>query len=105
MVREHANAVLVAQDPVLFSARSHVVLQAARYRLPTMYGNTEYVEVGGLMSYGPSIAHQFRDRVSRRSASSAARARSTLAGTIPGTINSPTIESSSQVSDIPHIGG
>ena len=60
MVREHANAVLVAQDPVLFSARGHVVLQAARYRLPTMYGNTEYVEVGGLMSYGPSIAHQFR---------------------------------------------
>jgi hypothetical protein len=28
-----------------------------------------------------------------------------LAGTIPGTINSPTIESSSQVSDIPHVGG
>jgi putative tryptophan/tyrosine transport system substrate-binding protein len=60
MVREHADAALVAQDPVLLSARSHVVLQAARYRLPTMYGNMEYVEVGGLMSYGPSIAHQFR---------------------------------------------
>jgi putative ABC transport system substrate-binding protein len=60
MVRERADAVLVAQDPVLFSARSHVVLQAATYRLPAMYGNTEYVEVGGLMSYGPSIAHQFR---------------------------------------------
>jgi hypothetical protein len=28
-----------------------------------------------------------------------------LAGTIPGTINSPTIESSSQVSDIPQVGG
>jgi putative ABC transport system substrate-binding protein len=60
MVRERADAVLVAQDPVLFSARSQVVLQAARHRLPAMYGNREYVEVGGLMSYGPSIAHQFR---------------------------------------------
>ncbi len=60
MVREHAYAALVAQDPVLLSARSHVGRQAARYRLPTMYGNMEYVEVGGLMSYGPSIAHQFR---------------------------------------------
>ena len=53
MVRERADAVLVAQDPVLLSARSQVVLQAARHRLPAMYGNREYVEVGGLMSYGP----------------------------------------------------
>jgi putative ABC transport system substrate-binding protein len=60
MVRERADAVLVAQDPVLFSARSYVALRAATYRLPAMYGNTEYVEVGGLMSYGPSLAHQFR---------------------------------------------
>jgi putative ABC transport system substrate-binding protein len=60
MVRERADAALVAQDPVLISARSQVVREAARSRLPAMYGNTEYVEAGGLMSYGPSVAYQFR---------------------------------------------
>ena len=52
MVRERADAALVAQDPVLISARSQVVRMAAKSRLPAMYGNTEYVEAGGLMSYG-----------------------------------------------------
>jgi putative ABC transport system substrate-binding protein len=60
MVRERADAALVAQDPVLISARSQVAREAAKSRLPAMYGNTEYVEAGGLMSYGPSIVHQFR---------------------------------------------
>ncbi len=60
MVRGRADGVLVAADPVLFSARSQVVLLAARNRLPAVYGQREYAEVGGLMSYGPNIAHQFR---------------------------------------------
>ena len=60
MVRERVDAVVVAQDPLLFSARSQVVLQTARHRLPAIYGNREYVEAGGLMSYGPNIAHQWR---------------------------------------------
>ena len=60
MVRERVDAVVVAQDPLLFSARSQVVLQMARHPLPAIYGNREYVEAGGLMSYGPNIAHQWR---------------------------------------------
>ena len=60
MLRERADAVLVAQDPLFISARSQVVLLAARHRLPAVYGNSEYAEVGGLMSYGPNIAQQFR---------------------------------------------
>jgi putative tryptophan/tyrosine transport system substrate-binding protein len=60
MVRDRMDAVLVAQDPLFLSARSRVVLLASRHRLPTMYGNREYAEVGGLMSYGPNIADQFR---------------------------------------------
>jgi ABC-type uncharacterized transport system substrate-binding protein len=60
MVRERTDAVLVAQDPLFLSARSRVVSLATRHRLPTVYGNREYAEVGGLMSYGPNIADQFR---------------------------------------------
>jgi putative tryptophan/tyrosine transport system substrate-binding protein len=29
-------------------------------RLPTMYGQREFVDVGGLMSYGPNFPNQFR---------------------------------------------
>ena len=60
MVRKRAGAVLVAQDPLVFSARRQVVLLAARHRLPAVYGVREFAEAGALMSYGPNIAHQFR---------------------------------------------
>ena len=60
MAQARAAAVVVAQDPLLFSARRQVVLQAAMHRLPAMYGNREFVEAGGLISYGPNIVHQFR---------------------------------------------
>ena len=60
MVRERANGVVVAQDPVIFGSRSQVALLAARSRLPAVYGVREFAEAGGLMSYGPNIADQFR---------------------------------------------
>ena len=60
MVRERANGVVVAQDPVTFGSRSQVALLAARSRLPAVYGVREFAEAGGLMSYGPNIADQFR---------------------------------------------
>jgi putative ABC transport system substrate-binding protein len=60
MVRERANGVVVAQDPIALGSRSQVVLLAARSRLPAVYGVREFAEVGGLMSYGPNIADQFR---------------------------------------------
>jgi putative ABC transport system substrate-binding protein len=60
MVRERADGVVVAQDPVILGPRSQVVLLAARSRLPAVYGLREFVEAGGLMSYGPNVADQFR---------------------------------------------
>jgi putative ABC transport system substrate-binding protein len=60
MVRERANGVVVATDPMFVGPRSQVVLLAARSRIPAVYGLKEFAEAGGLMSYGPSIAHQFR---------------------------------------------
>ena len=60
MVRERANGLFVLADPVTFTARSQIVLLAAKHRLPTVYGQREVVEIGGLMSYGSSLAQQFR---------------------------------------------
>ena len=60
MVRERADGVVVAGDPVIFGPRSQVVILAARNRLPAVYAQREFAEAGGLMSYGPNVADQFR---------------------------------------------
>ncbi len=60
MVRERANGVVVASDPVLFGPRSQVVLLAGKNRLPAVYTQREFVDAGGLISYGTNLADQFR---------------------------------------------
>jgi putative ABC transport system substrate-binding protein len=50
------RALVVTADPVLSGNRERIVQLAARHRLPTMYEWKEIVEIGGLMSYGPSLA-------------------------------------------------
>src|SRR6185369_17968281 len=60
MVRQRADGLVVAQDPITLGSRNQVVLLAARSRLPAVYGLREFAETGGLMSYGPNIADQFR---------------------------------------------
>ncbi|SHN77965.1 ABC transporter substrate-binding protein [Bradyrhizobium erythrophlei] len=54
-----ADALLVNADPLFFTRRVQLVALAARHALPTMYPNREYVEIGGLMSYGPKLTDQF----------------------------------------------
>jgi putative ABC transport system substrate-binding protein len=58
--KEHADAVLVLTSPVLNSRRSEVVGLAAKSRLPAMYFATEFVEDGGLMTYGVNFSDLFR---------------------------------------------
>ena len=60
MAREGADAVVVLPDPLFFTARKQVVELATKYRLPAIYHAREFVEIGGLMSYGVSIGDQFR---------------------------------------------
>jgi len=60
MLRERASGVVVLQDPVLYSARGQIVRLATRHKLPAVYTSSEFVEVGGLMSYGVNLAQQFR---------------------------------------------
>ena len=55
-----ADAVLVLRAPIFFSHRKQIVDLAAKKQLPAMYYTTEYVEEGGLMTYGVSITDLFR---------------------------------------------
>ncbi len=56
MTREHADALIVFPSPMLFIERRRIVTLAARHRLPSMSVAREFVELGGLISYGASIA-------------------------------------------------
>ena len=52
-IKDKANALLAFPDPVTSSHRGQIVEFAATQRLPSVFGWSEYVEAGGLMSYGP----------------------------------------------------
>jgi putative ABC transport system substrate-binding protein len=58
--RAHADAVLALTSAVLFSERTEVAGLALKNRVPVVYGQPEYVEAGGLMSYGTSISDLYR---------------------------------------------
>ena len=55
-----AQALYVSGDPLVNTNRIRVITLALGARLPTMYGIRDYVEAGGLMSYGASIVDQHR---------------------------------------------
>jgi putative ABC transport system substrate-binding protein len=60
MVSEKAGAVLVGGGPLLGNLRQSVTALAARHGLPAMYSAREYVEAGGLLSYGSSLPDAYR---------------------------------------------
>jgi putative ABC transport system substrate-binding protein len=49
-----ADAILVLPSPVLTSQRTQIVDLAVKSRLPAIYWRSDFVEAGGLMSYGTS---------------------------------------------------
>lgn len=60
MQREHAQALVVQTSPFAFDHRDRIVELAAQHRLPAMFYSRGYVDVGGLMSYGPSLLDIYR---------------------------------------------
>ena len=61
VTQQRAQAlVLPGANPVGFINRGKIATFAQRNRLPSMYPTREYVEAGGLMSYGPSLPDLFR---------------------------------------------
>jgi putative tryptophan/tyrosine transport system substrate-binding protein len=60
-VRRNAGALFVLPDePFFFARRAEIVALAAKHRLPAIYGVREFVDAGGLMSYGESLTASFR---------------------------------------------
>ena len=60
-LREKANALFVLPDePLFLTRRAAIVELAARHRMPAFYGAREFVDDGGLMSYGESLRAAYR---------------------------------------------
>ncbi len=55
-----ADGVTTLNDGMFFSQRERIVALAKNYRLPSVHPEAEFVEAGGLLSYGPSLPDLFR---------------------------------------------
>jgi putative ABC transport system substrate-binding protein len=59
-LKDGVEALYVISDPVINTNRIRINTLALRARIPTMHSLREYVEVGGLISYGPNVSDMFR---------------------------------------------
>jgi putative ABC transport system substrate-binding protein len=59
-LKGRADGLYVCADPLINTNRTRFNILAVGARLPTMHSLREYVEAGGLMSYGPSLPDLFR---------------------------------------------
>jgi len=58
--KRRPDALLVGSYPLFNPERAQLVALAARHAFPTIYFQRDYVEAGGLMSYGPDYAESYR---------------------------------------------
>ena len=59
-LRDRVDALYLCPDPLLMTNRTRINILAVGERLPTMHGLREYVEAGGLMSYGSNFPDLLR---------------------------------------------
>ena len=60
IIKERARALLVLAEPLFLTHRKRIVDLAATHRLPAMYERRDFVDAGGLMSYGVNFPDDFR---------------------------------------------
>jgi putative tryptophan/tyrosine transport system substrate-binding protein len=60
IARDRANALFVGPDGFFNARRVQFATLAMRYRIPAAYTSREFVEVGGLMSYGTDLVDVYR---------------------------------------------
>ena len=54
------GAIMILSDSSTIAHRSQLSTAAMKHRMPTMFSNRDYIRAGGLMSYGPNLADNFR---------------------------------------------
>jgi putative tryptophan/tyrosine transport system substrate-binding protein len=59
-LKAQADALYVVVDPLVVANRTSILMLARDARLPTMFQQNDFVQAGGLMSYGPNIPNMFR---------------------------------------------
>ena len=59
-VRERVNAIITISSSVIFGQRKSIIVLAANYKLPAIYPQKEFVEDGGLLSYGVDRRELYR---------------------------------------------
>jgi putative ABC transport system substrate-binding protein len=60
LVKMRADAFLISPEALFVTRRFQILTLAARHALPALYHRREFTDAGGLMSYGSSLADQFR---------------------------------------------
>jgi putative ABC transport system substrate-binding protein len=58
--RDELQALYISWNPVFNVHRARIVAMVAGLRLPAMYGFRDFVQSGGLMSYGPDLPDLYR---------------------------------------------
>jgi putative tryptophan/tyrosine transport system substrate-binding protein len=58
--RAKVGAVMILSDSSTIGNRSEIAATALKHKLPTIFSNRDYLGAGGLMSYGPNLADNFR---------------------------------------------
>ena len=59
-IRGRASALMVVDDPLIFTHRARILALASKSRMPAIYPWREFVDAGGLMSYAANLADSFR---------------------------------------------
>jgi len=59
-VTEQAGALMLISDNLFFTQQRRIIDLASRHRLPVMFDTRDFVEAGGLMSYGTDLTELFR---------------------------------------------
>jgi putative ABC transport system substrate-binding protein len=60
LAQQHADVLLVGNDPFFLGWRAKIISLAEYYRVPTIYSSRTYAAFGGLLSYGVSITESYQ---------------------------------------------
>jgi putative ABC transport system substrate-binding protein len=60
IVRQKSGAILIYSDPLFTSRHAQIAALGTRAAVPAIYPSREYVEAGGLASYGADVRDEYR---------------------------------------------